>query len=621
MTARTERLAFCAAVAILWLFFFIQALHTPVLLDDWYQLTWHRHHDLSPASVWEYAHYNYFNFNPRIGDVLLLLVNGPAWIHLVLTPLVQLAVLPLAFAIAFGRWPKPTMRDLQLLLVLQTLIWVVIPIPGIVYFYRPFTTNYLWSFALMLALFVPYRLELARDSGARRGWLAPLMLPLGWLAGMGNEHTGPTAMLVMAVVLYAAWRRRRLRIWMFAGAAGLFVGYPMLFFAPGQALRYAGMATQQTPLHLIKTRGLDGNWEIILDFLGEAQLAIDLLILATLVALQRARSRGEMLAGLSRAHLATIAVLIVAAGSMVATQFASPTVGERLFFAPAVLFVAALLVLADWVFVERAARRVLLALCLLMFLYNATRMALVLRSGYLQNQQRLAQLAAAPRDTVVQVPPYSLWRRSRWWWGDDFSFASLREYVANEVYDLKGIEIDRYQFWAQPTPVERYDAKRVFEPPLSPEQDAKLEPRYIPTFWEWALVQLRRSIKLGAIGDLRGHRLVRYTVDVASSELRDPKARPQRVFDWTPTSLDFVDGRPFDDPAGDPYVRVWGPSMPERTTDVFVVGCGRTERVEPRPDIYDDVGPLIPIDLSCRGTYTAFVCDPDICWLAGRYWR
>ena len=58
MTARTERLAFCAAVAITWLFFFIQALHTPVLLDDWYQLTWHRHHDLSAASVWEYAHYN-----------------------------------------------------------------------------------------------------------------------------------------------------------------------------------------------------------------------------------------------------------------------------------------------------------------------------------------------------------------------------------------------------------------------------------------------------------------------------------------------------------------------------------------------------------------------------------
>jgi len=28
-----------------------------------------------------------------------------------------------------------------------------------VYFYRPFATNYLWSFAIMLGLFAPYRIK------------------------------------------------------------------------------------------------------------------------------------------------------------------------------------------------------------------------------------------------------------------------------------------------------------------------------------------------------------------------------------------------------------------------------------------------------------------------------
>lgn len=621
MNVRNERITFAAAVVLMWSFFAVQALHTPTLLDDWYQLTWHRHHDLSLASVWEYGHYNYFNFNPRIGDVLLLIVNGPRWIHLLFTPLVQLALLPLAFAIACGRWPRPALRDLQLLLVLQVLLWLVLPIPGIIYFYRPFTTNYLWAFVFMLALFVPYRLELARPSVTPRAWLVPVMLVLGWVAGMGNEHTGPTAMVAMAGFLYVAWRRGRLRLWMIAGAIGLYIGYPMLFFAPGQAVRYAGIATQQTPLYLLRTRGLDGNFEIVLDFVAEAQIAIDLIVLGALVAFYRARARGEGLAELPRVQLAAVVALIVAAGGMVVTLFASPTVGERLFFAPAVLFVGALLVIADWLFAERAVRRLLVVICAVVFAYHVERMVQVLRSGYAENQHRLALLASAPRDTVVKVPPYALWKRSRWWWGDDFSYASLREYVANEVYDLKGIEIDRYQFWAQPTPVERYVVKRELDPPLPPDEDAKLQPRYIPTFWEWALVQLRRSVKLGPIADVRGHRLVRYTVDVTGSQLEDPAGRPQRVFEWTPQSLTFVDGRPFDDAAGQPYVRVWAPSMPAQTTDVFVVACGRTWRVEPKPDVEDGVGPMIPIELSCRGTYTAFVCDPKTCWLAGRYWR
>src|SRR5262249_45503508 len=160
--------------------------------------------------IWQYGHYNYFHFNPRIGDVLLLIVNGPRLIHLVLTPLVELALIPLAFAMAFARWPRPTLHDLGLLLVLQTLLWWVVPIPGIIYFYRPFATNYLWAFALMLALFVPYRVDLSRDPrDAPRHWLVPIMLLLGWCAGMGNEHTGPTAMLAMAIAIVVAHRKRR----------------------------------------------------------------------------------------------------------------------------------------------------------------------------------------------------------------------------------------------------------------------------------------------------------------------------------------------------------------------------------------------------------------------------
>ena len=70
------------------------------------------------------------------------------------------------------------------------------------------------AFSLTLALFVPYRLGIGT-----RAWLAPVMLVLGWVAGMCNEHTGPAAMVAMAAFLYTA--RRRLHAWMLAGMVGL----------------------------------------------------------------------------------------------------------------------------------------------------------------------------------------------------------------------------------------------------------------------------------------------------------------------------------------------------------------------------------------------------------------
>ena len=624
MTPERERLIFWCSAVGLWAVFLVQAFHTPVLLDDWYQLTYWRHHEFTPSAIWEYGHYNYFHFNPRIGDVLLAMVNGPPVVHIVLTPLVQLAVLPVTFAIAFGRWPRATLRDLQLLVVVQCLLWVVIPIPGIIYFYRPFATNYLWAFTITCVLFVPYRIALASpEAPPRRLWLAPLLFGWGWLTGMCNEHTGPTAMVVMAVFVVVAHRRKQLRAWMVAGGLGLFIGYPMLFFAPGQAVRYAGLATRETPLHMIKTRGFDGCFEVLLEFLGEAQSGITLFVIVLLVYFASLRRRNASIPALPRATLWSAVALLLVAGSIIVTLFASPTASERLFYASAVLFVAALAVIVEHLFADQRTRRFFVVVAAAIVAFHCVRFVQTYIAVKAESDERLHILRTTPKGTIARVPAFDHSRRTRWHWGDDFRYASLRQYVGVEVFDLAGIELaDQYR-WAQPTPPDHYVATRTYDPPLSPEQQATIAPvPYIPTYWEWAISQLRRLLVKTDIGDHEGHRLVRYTVTSVGLGFEDPQHRPLYVVDWTPQGgFTFVDGRPYDDTKTHSFIRVWSGSVPPNVTESYVVACGQTLRVDPVPDEEDHLGPMLPIQLACRGTYTGVMCEPDRCWIAGRYWR
>ncbi|HMG54113.1 MAG TPA: DUF6056 family protein, partial [Kofleriaceae bacterium] len=279
---RREQLVVGAAIAALWALLFVQAWQTPTLLDDWIQLGWYRGRELSLELFAQVARYNHRYDNPRIGDLLLFLVNGPRAIHLVVTPIAELLLLWTALIAALGRRPRLCYGDLALALVLQVLIWLASPIPGVMYFYRPYTANYLFAFTVMLCWFAPYRLALARPPAPpaqpaqiERWWPVP-MLVLGWLAGMSNEHTGPAAIGAVGVCLVYAWRHRRLRIWMIAGAIGLGAGYAMLMIAPGHGQRYAGRAARFDTLGLIASRGVSGNYDIVAGLLGEAGWAIAL---------------------------------------------------------------------------------------------------------------------------------------------------------------------------------------------------------------------------------------------------------------------------------------------------------------------------------------------------------
>ena len=595
MTTRQERGVFASAALALWLLFFVQALLSPVMLDDWFQLRYWRDHELGLGALWSYGHHNYFHYNPRLGDVFLAAIDGSQLLHLIVTPLVQLALVPFVYVIAFARWPRPTLRDLQLLLFIQIMIWMVIPIPGILYFYRPFATNYLWGFTITLALFVPYRLAFGTDL-KRRVWLVPIMFVLGWIAGMCNEHTGPTAMLAIAAFVVIAYQRRRLRAWMVAGMVGLYVGYPMLFFAPGQSVRYSGLATRATPGKLLADRGIIGCLEILADFVRESWLGILLFLGALVVYLLQRLERPVV----PRAAKLAAKILTAASLAIVMTLFASPATTDRVLFASGVLLVAAFVIGIERLFVERQVRRFVVGSCLVLAAYHGARFVVTAVARKTENDHRIALLSAAKPGTIAVVPSYEHESRTRWYLGDDFKAEWLRDYVGGQLFDLAGVELDRPQRRA----VARHVARHSYTSPLTtaPSFDA-------PTYRG---LLARKQLVAAHVATQIPRGLVRFAVEVVGLAFDARRGRTVTAYEWTPQGETFIDGRPYNSPRGH-FIRVDRATIPAGIVATYVTGCGTTTRVT----LVDD---LIPVnERECRGPFTAIMCQPQRCWIAGWY--
>jgi hypothetical protein len=283
-----------------------------------------------------------------------------------------------------------------------------------------------------------------------------------------------------------------------------------------------------------------------------------------------------------------------------------------------VLLAGALAVIVEQLATSPRARALIAAGCAIGVAYHAVRFVEVYAIAGAENRRRIALLRAAAPDSVAVVPAYRT-QRSRWYPPDDFRIAEVREYVARELFGLAGIELDEHPTWAEATPPGRFVATAVHDPPLPPAL-AAAHPlaRYTPSTVAAALGQLHRGLALGSWQAIDGHRLVRYAIDAVDSGFTDPRGRPVHVLTWTPQATVYIESDRNDDRNGQPEIRVSARSAPAGWTEAYVVGCGRTARIEPRrDDALDEL--VLPVVVDCRESHAAMLCTPDACWFAGRY--
>jgi Family of unknown function (DUF6056) len=412
-------------------------------------------------------------------------------------------------------------------------------------------------------------------------------------------------------VCIVAYRRRALRTWMVSATLSVWCGYLLLYFAPGQKLRYGGMANQGGRLTTLIERGLLGTIDVVLEFLRELQPALLVVVIAAVLV---ARSANRVVLERRSALVATS--FLVVAGSIIGTLFFSPVFGERLFFAPATLACIALLaILACWL-EQPAVRGVIVGISAFVILYIGGRSLLIYQEAHGEFVVR-DRLLRAPTQGVAHVPPYTSSDRSFFFLGDDFFYASLRETVAREVYDKPGVEFDRYLTNAQPSAPFDVSWELEYQPPLSAADMVRAVgmPDYVPSYSEWSLSRIRRY--LPKLRTIPGHQLraIRARLNLDSSRFG---GRPVYGSAWEDGKYTYIDYRVEGSDDGWPTLLYFGATLPGTDPEFYVSACGEDR---PASTSAHPKGVEVKWEPWCQGPYVVYVCAETACWLSAQTWR
>jgi Family of unknown function (DUF6056) len=431
VVTRLLRALFVAYLAATAIHIGLVMAHEPFAFDAW-NLALDTHAEpFSWSRFFDYGVFEYTHSNPRIGQWLTYLAYKLELFAPIATPIAYLALAGAVSVLGLGRWPRRG-RDLALVALAIGFGWFALPRLGMIMFCRAYGANYLYGAAIQLWFVAVLRLRPAGTGS----WLGCVAYGgFGVIAGMCNEHTGPT--LVLFMLGYAAWRGRIGRVPMlaWAGAVGSAVGFAAIFFAPGQASRYDGLATKVSLLGRLWQRGITTNLDIFHDWMVGCAPVLGLIVIAMVIARrdEPARATDSRDAPLRMVGLALCAGTLIAA-----TVFVSPKLGPRFFLCGAALVLAGFVAVADRALTTTRRLVPFVVLAVAASAYAGFRsLPLYFRLAD-ASAVRLAALTAAPRGSVVTAESFEQVEDSWWFLGDDFRDVKKRELIAG-YFGLGGV--------------------------------------------------------------------------------------------------------------------------------------------------------------------------------------
>lgn len=436
--------------------------HEPFVFDAWNVAVDTSAKPFSVGHFFEYWWYEYTHSNPRIGQPFTYLGYKLEYFAPVAAPIAYVGMSLAIFVLGAGRWPSWRRgRDLALWTLAIGFIWFALPDVGKTLFNRAYGANYFYTAAIQLWFLVPLRLTSdgrgsAQLSGRDEALRCAAYFAFGVIAGMCNEHTGPT--LALFTVLYAWWTRKRTRnqSWLaWAGAVGVVVGFALIFFAPGQGERYDGLAQRVGLIGKLLQRGVTGNLEILRALVVAAAPLLGLIVLLAFFSTDaEARRKRMQLIGVALAASVLVAI----------TMFVSPKLGPRFYLMPMALLLAGFVGLADVVLLRP---RGLVPFCVLAVAasgYAAAHTVGLYSRVFEASNARLAQLAASRPGSIVTIEAFEQVPDSWWFLGDDFHYIHKRE-LAARYFALRDVVLRGYD---PDAPLGVSDVRLVPEATLAP---------------------------------------------------------------------------------------------------------------------------------------------------------
>lgn len=373
------------------------AAWTPTQGDAWLHLVWAGRH----AGGWIAAHYQ---FSDAMGYVL---ARYPA-VHVVLSPVVSIALIVGMFCVVMRRTPRST--DLLPLGLLSALIWIGQPHAGVAWFYTQSVAMHVYGGAAAVWFVAAIRC---------RWRVLPLLIVLGYIAG---TSTRAIAIATLIVVLCEK-PRQRIAIW--ALVVGTIIGFARPpYLEVGKVFR----------------RGLDPNLFVLklpIEEIGRIVAFVGVFAVVELA--RRALDRGrlndiEQPRGTGKAIVLYFAIVVLC--------IFGPKYYEATLFPATVILAIAALPWLMW-FAEARGYRIALSAFAVGVHVIAWTAALVTyhRLGG-EGAVRDALFRHAPPGSVAKAPPYSQILPSFFWFGEDLSTPRMRQMVAIDVYGLEDIELE-----------------------------------------------------------------------------------------------------------------------------------------------------------------------------------
>ena len=409
--------------------------HEPFVFDAWNLADDTGARPFSIGRFFDYWWHEYTHSNPRLGQAFTYLAYKLEYFAVIATPLAHLALAVAIFVLGTGRLPTRKCRDLALLVIAIGFMWFAMPQIGKTLFNRAYGANYLYGAAIQLWFLVPLRLVSRRPRLDPAG--SPAYFVAGVLAGLCNEHTGPT--LCLATLVFAWWTHGRTQqrptlAW--AGALGAIdrLRADLLRARPGRTLRQPRRA-RRSRRQAAAARGDRQPRDHARPHprrRAAARADRDRHAVS-----QRRRTAPRA------ARYSAIGLAIVASVGITATIFVSPKLGPRFYMMPMALLLAGFIGLADVVLTTPRRLAPFVALAVIASIYAATKTVGLYGRLAPASDARIAQLEASRPGSVVTVEAFEQVEDSWWFLGDDFRDIRKRELIAR-YFALRDVVLRGY---------------------------------------------------------------------------------------------------------------------------------------------------------------------------------